>query len=580
MINGILEQGDVVILSAIPVRAVVAEVDVVFDAVLPAGTEYAAGSSTVTSGSVVDSVTTAEWTVTLAKSIPVDYAEIPTYSSGWIDDQKEEFVIAVTITDITAYSALAEADRKVTLTAPGGDADAANDVGTEFITSDTVLDILAASIHAGTNTGITTGGVVTINGGDAAKMDVALGTGVVVDWTTPGSPTIALVSWAASAAITVTSLVAEEFTYVYVDDTGTIGQQVTVPTSADRRSKIFLNRLVHIGAVSIDSIGNDFRMSYENDQSVSDFIALSSPIVTGNTYSANGANLNVDRAAGTSSFPFLNFDTDAQNPLVQTDGADVSLANIIRVFRDGGGGFTYSTGNTLIDPDNYDNDAGSLTSLSAGDWTIQRLYWVPQLEENVLIYGQAIYTSMAEAEASIFNEDPILPGIISDGILTTVLIVKEGVTDLSIATTSKFVDMVHAITGKPLPLATDLKVFSISIANATTALTVVDGLVGFAIPVQWGGYQVVDVLAVVHDKGITGQTDFQLRKTRGAVDTDVLSTKVTMGDEFYANDGIIDAAENDLLVGDILYADVDALHSGTAPNGGDLVITISGNVKG
>ena len=75
------------------------------------------------------------------------------------------------------------------------------------------------------------------------------------------------------------------------------------------------------------------------------------------------------------------------------------------------------------------------------------------------------------------------------------------------------------------------------------------------------------MIASVHDKGITGTTDIQIRRRRAGSDIDVLSTKITIGDEYYAQDGIIDPYNDDLQVGDMLYIDVDAVHSGTAPNG-------------
>ncbi len=48
---------------------------------------------------------------------------------------------------------------------------------------------------------------------------------------------------------------------------------------------------------------------------------------------------------------------------------------------------------------------------------------------------------------------------------------------------------------------------------------------------------------------------------------DMLSTAITIGDEYYAADGVIDTDYDDIATGDKLYRDVDAIHSGTAPNG-------------
>lgn len=99
------------------------------------------------------------------------------------------------------------------------------------------------------------------------------------------------------------------------------------------------------------------------------------------------------------------------------------------------------------------------------------------------------------------------------------------------------------------------------------AVIVGNGTDGFVVPAFMDGWNVKDFVVGVHDKGITGTTDVQLRRRRAGSDVDMLSTEITLGDEFFASDGVIDAANDDLAEGDIIYMDVDAIHSGTAPNG-------------
>ena len=101
-----------------------------------------------------------------------------------------------------------------------------------------------------------------------------------------------------------------------------------------------------------------------------------------------------------------------------------------------------------------------------------------------------------------------------------------------------------------------------------------NGTTGIPIPASMDGYNVVGVLCTVHTKGITNTTDVVVRKRSGGIDTDVLSTPVTIGDEFFASDGTIDTGEDDVATGDNLYIDVDAVHSGTAPKGLSVVILL------
>ena len=109
--------------------------------------------------------------------------------------------------------------------------------------------------------------------------------------------------------------------------------------------------------------------------------------------------------------------------------------------------------------------------------------------------------------------------------------------------------------------------------NSDASVVVGDGLIAFTVPAKMNGMFLESVLASVYEKGVTGATDVQVRRSRGGVDTDLLATKVTIGNEFCAADGVIDYTENQILTGDQLYIDVDAVHSGTAPVG--LSVTLS-----
>lgn len=94
-----------------------------------------------------------------------------------------------------------------------------------------------------------------------------------------------------------------------------------------------------------------------------------------------------------------------------------------------------------------------------------------------------------------------------------------------------------------------------------------DGTLAFTVPASMNGMNLVNVVASVHTKGVTGTTDVQIRARTGGVDSDMLSTKITLGDEFFASDEVIDPDNDDVATGDQIFVDVDAVHSGTAPNG-------------
>lgn len=111
--------------------------------------------------------------------------------------------------------------------------------------------------------------------------------------------------------------------------------------------------------------------------------------------------------------------------------------------------------------------------------------------------------------------------------------------------------------------------------GSTTSVTTGDGVVAVTIPATYNGLNLTAAIASVHTKGITNTTDIQLRRRRAGVNADMLSTKITIGDEFFAADGVIDAANDDLATGDQIYCDVDAVHSGTAPLGLSITLTFA-----
>lgn len=117
------------------------------------------------------------------------------------------------------------------------------------------------------------------------------------------------------------------------------------------------------------------------------------------------------------------------------------------------------------------------------------------------------------------------------------------------------------------------KSFCIVIFENDKDVVVGDGKEAFTVPASMNGMNLEDVVASVHTKGITGSTDIQARRRRAGGDVDMLSTKVTIGDEFFASGGVVDTNNDDINTGDQIYTDVDAVHSGTAPKGLSVVYT-------
>ena len=297
--------------------------------------------------------------------------------------------------------------------------------------------------------GILTGGEVTVNGSDPAHFDVAAGTGVVVDWTTPGAPVRTLVIWSAFLDQTATGIATDFFTSLSINAAGSLVQSPgEVTTPQQRRQRINLQAIVHVDFSTITSLSTSSFPAYEQISAALDYISALGAINIGNGYTFAGANLQFDKAAGTTTLPFLNRSNDLQSPTVKVDVAQDPVAAFVESHRDGASGYTLLVGVTAIDPNLWDDGSGTLATLANNKWSIRRMYFISANGLTTVTYGQYEYQSLATAEAALFTElldlDPTLDDVAA---WNAALIVKKGATDLSDISQAKFIPIDIGITG-------------------------------------------------------------------------------------------------------------------------------------
>jgi hypothetical protein len=116
---------------------------------------------------------------------------------------------------------------------------------------------------------------------------------------------------------------------------------------------------------------------------------------------------------------------------------------------------------------------------------------------------------------------------------------------------------------------------ALSVFATDETVAVGDGTMAFPVPVDLNGYNLTDVLAAVYTKGVTGTTDVMIRRARAGTDVDMLLSAVSIGDAYYANNGTIDTSKDDVATGDLLFVDVDSVHSGTLPTVLSVVLTFT-----
>jgi hypothetical protein len=290
------------------------------------------------------------------------------------------------------------------------------------------------------STGLFDGGEVQYGSGSPiTTVTITAGSGIIVDnYTDPNSPTYTLVSWAQKTDVAVTSLAVADHTYLAIDSTGALIQSTSEFTNQEHRDYIVLGAAGHVPRTHIAGVRSNPHAAFDPTIRLVDLAeAIGAFNVSGNIYSANGANLNVNKSAGQSYRAGANFQNDKANPDITTDITQTAITWNYS-YRDGAGGYVYSAPTTTVDPDNYDNNAGgsppALTAVPVNDWQVQILRFFPGPAQHRFEYGQTTYGTAAAAIAAIPDVNHEYNPNFAEGVIRGYLVVQEGETDLTNAT--------------------------------------------------------------------------------------------------------------------------------------------------
>lgn len=265
-----------------------------------------------------------------------------------------------------------------------------------------------AKMHS---TGLVSGGLLTINA-NPALFDLSAGTGTIQTYgATPTTPTLKRISFGPFTAQTLTNIATAEQTYILINNSGAIVQQTTPPTATERRANIYIGRINHPSHTSILAARSlpDYVLG-DTNQLFDFFDALGSFNISGNVVTANGANLSLNRSAGSVFRRGVGYQSDNQQPhTLATSG--VTLANLFRATQTA----INTTVQTTLDVANYDV-GGAITAVGGGanTATVQRVYLFPS-GLMVVQYGQATYSTLAAAITGIKSEAFVLEPTVLDG---------------------------------------------------------------------------------------------------------------------------------------------------------------------
>ena len=217
------------------------------------------------------------------------------------------------------------------------------------------------------STGIVTGGLLSI-GSPTTTFSITDGTGVVTD-STVAPAVVTQVSWTGKTNITGTYIGSGLVSYIGIDSTGAVVQQLTAFTNVQTRSIIVIGSIIHVNLTVIDAVNQFGSVVISPANQLFDLErALGKFNISGNIFSANGANLNINKSIGTVYSQGSNLATSYADPNT------LSLASLTALTFQ----YRFSTGTNgatgiAINPDIYDV-GGVSTVVSNSKFTVQRIY--------------------------------------------------------------------------------------------------------------------------------------------------------------------------------------------------------------
>ena len=296
--------------------------------------------------------------------------------------------------------------------------------------------------------GITSGG--TLTKANNTQVTIAAGTGIINDLNKESGsgephPEIKHIAWS-QQTFTCTGLTSSSNkqlnTWVYIDASGTVNQQTTPFTDAQIAHNIIIGSIIHTSA-TIDFVKTFPVTAYGTIPQLQEFSRIFGPMKkSGHLVTANGSNLKLNRAAGVAWAFGRNYSSDPNNPSLVSDAAKTD-AVIHRYYADSSTGHTLDTndgsGYTAIDPTKYDDSSGTLASMTATKFSVQRLYYFPnEINTIVVYYGKEEYASLSVAEQQYQLESFTESSNTSEqAIYLGAIIVRGNATNLSSASEAK-----------------------------------------------------------------------------------------------------------------------------------------------
>lgn len=290
------------------------------------------------------------------------------------------------------------------------------------------------------STGVLSGFALSINGGDNTKFNIAAGIAGFVDYSISViNPPRTIVNFAGLTAQTVTGIGIQLVTYVGINNAGTVVQQASPFTNTQRRTIAQIGVLVHTNLTNLNAVNDTAATPRSGINQLYDLInAIGTLNTSGNVISPNGANLNINKSAGTVFKLGSNFQNNPLDPHISSLAVLIAPTNIRYRLSNG----TEYANTAVIDPGNYESSPGVLSALSNPNrFSVQR---VSIFTSNLIRiqYGQTEYISLAAAEEAINTQSfTVESNIAENGIVLGYIILRRSTTDLTNTVDAKFIQV-------------------------------------------------------------------------------------------------------------------------------------------
>jgi hypothetical protein len=278
------------------------------------------------------------------------------------------------------------------------------------------LDVRDTILHL-TGTGVISGGAISISGTDIL---VALGTGERVD-VSVFPHTFKTVTWTAQTVAN--TFLSSAFTYVYVNDDGSISLTNVDPTIQSVTEKILLGVVANIGGVQaasaprkfvLKSLGAQFQEMMRNMGAINVKGAIRA--------SANGANLNLNFSAGSIWRVGANSDVSIEYP--NTRAVTAKTAPTLNFYYTNSSGAIVSAGASANFNVTQYNNAGTLDTIPVNKYANARITMSPN-GNSLILLPDRVYNSLDDAIAGRATEDTVIPPLISDQAVVAWITYKE-----------------------------------------------------------------------------------------------------------------------------------------------------------